>query len=129
MANRLTQEKANRIAANYMSNGNLIVKALIDTGYKKSYADKMSNKILDNVLVKNAISQLRANLELKTGLTIEKCQKEHEQMQQLCLAKGDRTNATANLIAKYKTIAAYKDKAIVDTNVVINVVNYKPNKS
>ncbi len=48
----------------------------------------------------------------KTGITIQSIQKEHEEYQRLALAKGDMASATANLIAKGKTIAAYADKAI-----------------
>jgi hypothetical protein len=105
--NRLSQEKANAIAAEYVTNGFKAVDALLAVGYKQSYAVHCSAKLLDNVQVKQAIARIQADTKLNTGITIAKIQAEHQRLQALSESKGDLSTATANLVNLGKTIGAY----------------------
>jgi hypothetical protein len=126
MANRIDINKAQAIAAEYLTNGLNATKALLVIGYKKSYATQRAKKVLDNVLVKQAIAKIQAKNSAKTDINLEFIQSEHIRLQKSAEQKGDLACATANLAWLGKTGAHYKDKAIVDTNVVINVIDYKP---
>jgi hypothetical protein len=115
MSNRLSQEKANAIAAEYVTNGFQKVLALLKQGYKPSYANSSRGLVLyDNALVKTAIERLQAETKLNNNLTVAKIVAEHDRLQALCEKKGDLSSATANLVAKGKTIGAYKDVADVN---------------
>ena len=75
MANRLSKEKANLIASNYMTNGLKKVQALLDAGYSTSYANcKRGLSLYDNVMVKEAISKIQARNTASTEMTVEKVQ-------------------------------------------------------
>ena len=71
MANRLSEEKANAIAAEYCTNGYNKVQALLAVGYSVNYANHGGLKLLDNVRVKQAIARIQANAQAKTGYTID----------------------------------------------------------
>ena len=76
MSNRLSEEKAIAIAAEYSTNGFMKVAALLSLGYAKSYANsKTGLKIYDNDKVKRAIKRIQALQAAKTGMTVEKVQK------------------------------------------------------
>jgi hypothetical protein len=111
--NRLSKEKAQAIAAAYMTNGLKKYEALLSVGYKESYAkNNIGLKLFDNMLVKDAIRELQAFQQAKTNVSIEFIQNEHKRLQTLAESKGDLSTATANIVALGKTIAAYSDKVI-----------------
>lgn len=77
--NRLSDEKACAIAAEYCTNGFKKVMALLSIGYKESYANNPGLKLFDNVKVKRAIAKIQASTLTKTAMTVEKVQKMYEQ--------------------------------------------------
>lgn len=111
MANRITPDKAKSIAVEYILTQGNKSQALINCGYHESYAKSGRGlQIYDNVIVISEIKRLQAKQELKSDISIQSIQKEHEEYQRLAIEKGDIAAATSNLIAKGKTIAAYADK-------------------
>ena len=109
MANRLSEQKANAIATEYITNGYSQTKALLAVGYKPEYAKQRGKLIMDNVLVKQAINKLTMLSKAETSWNIEKLRSEHTRLSQLAEDKGDLATATANLAYIGKTIAAYSD--------------------
>ena len=72
MSNRLSQEKAELIASEYMTNGLKKVEALLSVGYSKHYASSgIGLKLYDNPLVKQAITKIQTVSASKTGYTID----------------------------------------------------------
>lgn len=72
--NRLSEEKAQAIAAAYCSNGLKKVEALLEVGYSVTYANNGGLKLFDNVRVKANITKIRALAVAKTGWDIEQSQ-------------------------------------------------------
>lgn len=122
MAYRVSQDKADLIASNYMSNGFQKVKALIDSGYRESYASSVGLKLYDNVRVKESISRIQAGVKTKTNITVASIQSELEQVQADAKAKGDIQGQLRALELKGKTIAAYTDNSnIVQTDKPVDI--------
>lgn len=110
MANRITNDKAKSIAAEFILTEGDKIQTLLNTGYSNSYArNSNGKKVFENVLIRAEITRLQKKAELRNDITINTIQKEHEHYQRLAEEKGDLSAATANLIAKGKTIAAYTD--------------------
>lgn len=109
MANRLSQQKAEAIASEYVTNGYNQTNALLAVGYKPEYAKQRGKLIMDNVLVKQAINKLITLSNCKTSWNVELLRQEHVRLQQLAEEKGDLATATSNLAFIGKTIAAYSD--------------------
>jgi len=80
MANRLSKEKANLIASNYMTNGLKKVQALLDAGYSTSYANNVGLKLFDNERVKEAIARIQASTVVKSEYTIDDCDRDYERI-------------------------------------------------
>ena len=85
MANRLSDEKARAIAAEYCTNGFRKVDALLSLGYSKTYANNVGLKIFDNDRVVTAIRRIQANLQAKTGFTVQQAEREFEESRLLAL--------------------------------------------
>ncbi len=85
MANRLSDEKARAIAAEYCTNGFRKVDALLSLGYSKTYANNIGLKIFDNDRVVQAIARIQANLQAKTGFTVQQAEQEFEESRLLAL--------------------------------------------
>ena len=72
MSNRLSQEKADKIASVYCTNGYKKTEALLTVGYSETYAKSgLGSKLYDNILIKRAIAGLQAKLAQKTTYTQE----------------------------------------------------------
>lgn len=111
MSCRVSKEKADAIAIEYMTNGQNKVKALLAVGYKPSYANKNGLKLWDNVLVKQAIAKISLANQIKTGITFEWIQNKHKEALDRLISK-DETNYKGHLESLGRTIAAYKDTSI-----------------
>jgi hypothetical protein len=75
MANRLSKEKAGLIASNYCTNGFKKVQALLDSGYKTSYATSaVGLRLYDNIKVKEAIACIEARNAASATMTVDKVQ-------------------------------------------------------
>jgi len=110
MANRLSKEKANLIASIYCTNGYKKVEALLEAGYKPSYANSSRGlNLYDNTLVKSAINRIEAGARANTDITVAYIQAEHKRLKALCEAKQDYVTATRNLEGEARTIGGYKD--------------------
>ena len=109
MSNRLSQEKANAIAAEYTTNGFRAVDALLAVGYKKSYAEQRSKLVLDNILVKEAIRRIQANSKANTAITVEKVQLDLLDVQARSKESNDRSAELRAIELLGKTIAAFTD--------------------
>ena len=72
MPNRLSEEKARSIAAEYCTNGFKKVVALLSVGYSTTYANNVGLKLFDNSSVKAAIACIQAKQAAKTDYTQEK---------------------------------------------------------
>ncbi|MHC4322700.1 MAG: hypothetical protein ACYSUX_00340 [Planctomycetota bacterium] len=123
MSNRLSDEKAQAIAAEYCTNGFKKVMALLSVGYKQSYAEKVGLKLYDNVLVKEAIKRIQAKQTAKTGMTIEKMQKMYESDRRFakkCNQAGARVSATAGIARLY----GFDKDGGKPSVAVVNVINY-----
>ncbi len=123
--NRLSNEKAQVIAAEYCTNGFQKVMALLNVGYAKTYASsKTGLKLYDNDRVKLAIKRIQANLVAKTGFTVAKAQqmyREDREFARQCNQAGASVTATTGICRLY---GMDKDAGGGDRVVVINVVNY-----
>ncbi len=75
MANRLSQEKANAIAAAYCTNGHKKAEAMITVGYTEGTARAGKGlKVYDNTLVVEAIARLEAESMAGTETTVKTIQ-------------------------------------------------------
>lgn len=105
MANRLSNEKATAIAAEYCTNGFKKVAALLSLGYAKSYANsKTGLRIYDNDKVKLAISRIQATQVAKTGFTIDQAQQMYEEDRDFarkCNQSGAAVTATTGICRLY----------------------------
>jgi hypothetical protein len=107
MANVLSREKANAIAAAYMTNGYRKVDALLSVGYKTTYANSnVGLKLFDNVRVKEAIARIEAANNAKTDFTVEFVRKEMMELLEDCKKENDRTNrkGAVELMARHKSM-------------------------
>lgn len=102
--NRLSNEKATAIAAEYCTNGLRKVQALLSIGYKPSYANNPGLKLFDNVKVKQAIQRIQSAALVNTGFTVEKAQKMYEEDRQFASKvnqAGARVSATTGICRLY----------------------------
>lgn len=120
MSNRLSNEKATAIAAEYCTNGFQKVVALLSIGYAKSYANsKTGLKIYDNDKVKLAISRIQATQIAKTGFTIDQAQqmyKEDREFARKCRQPGAAVSATTGICRLY---GMDKDANIGEKTIII----------
>ncbi len=104
MPNRLSDEKAQVIAAEYCTNGFKKVVALLSVGYKPSYANNPGLKLFDNIKVKTAISKIRALAVAKTGFTVAEAQQMYREDRDFASAvnqAGARVSATTGICRLY----------------------------
>jgi hypothetical protein len=106
MANRLSEEKARLIASIYCTNGYNKVKALLDAGYKTTYANNVGLKLYENSRVKEAIARITSAEQIKTDYTCDFVRQELLSLLDDCKAADDRTNrkATLELLARHKSM-------------------------
>ena len=97
------------LSAEYLVNGYNEVSALVGVGYSKYYAERAGKNIFKRPEIQAEITKQKLKLLLKSDITRESIIKEHNNLIELALAKGDLTAATANVIAKGKTIGLYQD--------------------
>jgi hypothetical protein len=105
------QETIDTLAHNYCTSGFNKAKAMIDTGYKESYA--MSGRgqaVYKNEQVKAAILVKMREIRNKSKDKIERIRELHEAGMALSLEKGDLVNYTRNVEGLGRTEAAYTDK-------------------
>jgi len=114
MSNRLSQEKANAIAAEYLTNGLQKVKALLAVGYSNTYANNVGLKLFDNSLVKQSIARIQAKNKANTDITVKFIQDKHLAIFDLAIEKGDLSTANAALTGAGKTIGCYQDNLKTD---------------
>ncbi len=115
MSNRLSQEKANAIAAAYCTNHHKKVKALITAGYSEPYAKTTGLKLYDNARVKEAIVKIEAKAVTVTVYTVIELAKMYQKGYDVAEKQGNptgmATNATgiANVFGMLKTIHVTED--------------------
>jgi hypothetical protein len=115
MANRLSQEKANAIASEYVTNGYSKTKALLSVGYKPSYANNnVGLKLFDNVLVKYAINKIMASSKANTDITVQAIQAKLADVEARARECNDRASELRAIELQGKTIAAFTDS--INTN-------------
>ena len=120
MSNRLSDEKATAIAAEYCTNGFQKVLALLRLGYKSSYAtSKTGLQIYDNVLVKTAIARIQATQVAKTGYTVEQAQAEYEEARALAIRINQPAAAATAVTGKARLFGFDKDANIGEKTVII----------
>jgi hypothetical protein len=115
MANRLSKEKANAIASEYMTNGLRKVDALLGVGYSKSYANKVGLKLYDNDLVKQAIAKIEAANNANTTYTIEQYQLELDTALALATKLNQPSACVSAIVAKGRSMGFDKDNDVSDT--------------
>lgn len=81
----------------------------IDAGYSVKTAYSIANENLNKPEIKEAIDSRIAEIEAKTEITVEFIRQEHLRLSQLAEAKGDLTNATANIRDLGRHLAMYSD--------------------
>ena len=119
MSNRLSEEKANAIASEYLTNGFKKVKALLAIGYSKTYANNIGLKLFDNDRVKQAIDRINASVKANTSVTVQSIIKELDDLHVKADAKKDYSTVARCIELKGKTIAAFADKQVnIDDNEV-----------
>lgn len=112
--------KQKKFVENLISGDNQ-TQAAIKAGYKPKNARIRASENVTKSNIKAELDKRKAEIEQKTNITVESIQQEHARYQLLAESKGDLSTATANLIAKGKTVCAYSDN--------INTTNdLKPNK-
>lgn len=105
------QETIDTLAQNYCTNDFNKAKAMLDTGYKQSYA--MSGRgqaVYKNEHVKAAILAKMKEIRDKGKDKIERIRELHEAGMALSLEKGDLVNYTRNVEGLGRTEGAYTDK-------------------
>lgn len=100
--------KQKKFVENYIKGDNA-TQAAIKAGYKPKNARIRASENVTKSNIKSEIDKRKAEIEAKTNITVESIQKEHQYYQKLAEEKGDLSTATANLVAKGRTIAAYSD--------------------
>ncbi len=124
MPNRLSEEKAQLLAAEYCTNGFKKVMAMLSIGYSKSYAStKAGLQIYDNPLVKRAINRIQAVQATKTSYSVDQAQQEYEQARLLAMKVNQPAAAATAITGKARLFGMDKDggKPVV---AVVNVINY-----
>ena len=109
MANRLSEEKANAIASEYMTNGFAKVKALLSVGYKPSYANNPGLKLFDNVRVKQAIDRIKARNNTKTTYTITVAQARLDEAYTIAKQQNNPAGMVSSVIASNRMYGFDKD--------------------
>ena len=107
--NRLTQERVNQIAAEYIAHNYKKGEALLACGYSKTYANSIGMRLFNNVRVKDALRRMHANLSLKTDITMAFIQSEHLRLAKEAEEAGDLATATRNIEGAGRTIGAYTE--------------------
>lgn len=116
-----SKEKLERVAAEYLTNGNSWLQAMLSAGYAKSYSVRFSAKISDNAIVKAAVTAMSLQLSRKTGFTLQKIQEGHIELFELAKMKGDLATATQNWISIGKTIGCYTDTVNSGPGLTLNI--------
>jgi hypothetical protein len=106
MAKQLTDERLKAIAAEYMTNGQQKVKALLSVGYSKNYSEHCGLKIFDNDRFKQILAQLQAKIDIKTDFTVEFVRQEMVNLLNAAKTKDDLTNVkgAVELMARHKSM-------------------------
>ena len=116
MANRLSQEKANAIASEYMTNGHNKVQALLAVGYSVNYANHGGLKLLDNDRVKQAIARIQAKSKVSTDYDIATYMTELNEIRTLSIEQHQLSTAATATIAKGRTQGYDKDNDLSATD-------------
>jgi len=120
MSNRLSKEKAEAIAAEYCTNGFKKVMALLNLGYKPSYAkSKTGLRIYDNVLVREAIEKIQAKTRLKTSYTVDDCLREYEEARLLAMAEKQPAAAATAITGKARLYGYDKDTVMTEKTTIV----------
>jgi phage terminase small subunit len=102
LSNRLSQEKAQAIAIEYMTNGQKKAEALETVGYSKSYAYHNGLKLFDNDRVKAEIAKIQAKTDYKCEITVKEIVDRFERIAKACETKRPTDAIKANeLIGKH----------------------------
>lgn len=109
MAKRLTDERIDIIAENYVTNGCNKSKALQAAGYSKSYSEHNGRYLFNKDKVTKAIAAKRAEIQAESKDKLALIRQEHLRLSILAEQKGDLVNATRNLEGYGKTYGAYMD--------------------
>ena len=74
MPNRITEDKANAIATEYILTNGDKIQTLLNCGYSNSYAGSSKrNKVFDNSLIKGKIQQKQNKTAIKADITRDYC--------------------------------------------------------
>ena len=113
MANRLSKEKAGLIASHYCTNGYKKVLALLDSGYSTSYANGATGlKLYDNVLVKEAISQIEANNKINAKFTLTIAEQNNSRIMAAAEKAGQFSAAVSANVANARLYGMDKDNQL-----------------
>jgi hypothetical protein len=113
MANRLSEEKANAIAAEYMTNGFQKVKALLSVGYKTTYANsKAGLKTYDNLKEKQALERIASQNKASDAVRAEQIISNLRHAQAISLEANDRQSYIRATELLGKTLAMFTDKTL-----------------
>ena len=119
MPNRLSEEKAQAIAAEYCTNGFQKVMALLAVGYSTSYANKVGLKLYDNDRVKQAVDRIQASTKAKTGYTVENALAEYEEARLLAIKTNQPAAAATATTGKARLYGFDKDHAIGEKTTIV----------
>ncbi len=112
MANKLSKEKAEAIAAAYCTNGYRKVDALLEMGYSTHYANHVGLKLFDNATVRTAIDELQAHSKAGTVFTLLQAEKEYEEARILSMGINQPSAAVSAITGKARLYGMDKDNQI-----------------
>lgn len=122
--------KQQTAAREYVANGCLsIIAAATVAGYSTSTHGGKVNaaKLLHNTSFRNEVERLKKQRESQLEVTAEWCVNQHLIEIERCRAKGDETNATANVVWIGKTKGIYSD-GVVDNTYKLREISAKRRK-
>ena len=109
MANRLSKEKAEAIASEYMTNGFNKIQALKSVGYSNTYSENVGLKLFVNDRVLQAIDRIQAKSKASTDYKLEQYLSELEQARSRAIDYKQVSAEIQAIIAKGRSQGFDKD--------------------
>lgn len=103
---------------------NNAMQAALKAGYANDTANQACRLILGSTRVKVGIEQARAANRSNSLSNVQDIRDMHKQLMDEAVKSGDKALARLNLQDLGRTYAAYTDKAIVDSDITINIQRF-----